>query len=226
MTMPEEDATWPTCKRHQDPVVRHWCDWTAEFFRGNSDASTIVPGYWYCIPIVPLKKAYAKIRIADTLINGICAELLLIKDEGSVFAPDEREVPLGFWTQGEGRLTIASVIADWADGIVPEKCEAATHAYAQEMAVHEVLRSDGELGKKLYWWNLAYHGMCTFCWEHKQSAGHVSVDASSQGLDPKDFSSGGGFNAGGAVQNVTVTNNTANTARPSTQDLLRQKFRQ
>jgi hypothetical protein len=181
------------------------------------------------VPIVPVQKAYAEVSISSEVINGMFSEMFLVKEEGSVFSPNEKMILLGFHTKGEGRLSIASVIADWADGIVSDKCTAPTHGWSEEQKVLVVLspQSD-ELAKKLYWWDLAYHGMCSFCWQRRISTSGTieAVSAQSQGLDPKDFpgSSVSGSSNSNWVQ-VTPPSTATTSRTDSTLQALRERLR-
>jgi hypothetical protein len=225
--MPEDDPTWPECNEH--PGNRHWCEQTAYLFKQNLDAQHIQPGLRYCVPIIPVKDAYAEVVIAIEVINNLFSNMFLIKNEGAVFSGAGQEIPIGFYTKGEGRLSMASVIADWADGIVPDKCSSPTHGYKEERSVVALLQSGDDLTKKLYWWDLAYHDMCSFCWMRRINAGMTLMpSAETMGIDPNDFS--GTTTQTGPV-GITVTgpvtsqNMTNTTKQQQTMEALRNRLK-
>jgi len=144
----------------------------------------------YCIPINPaLYKQYATVSIDSTSINGISAALHLIMPEDAFSQDDEKTEYLGLWTQGEGRLIIASVIADWvasrySDG---DKCTSTLHSFNQEMQWQEMMKNGHPELLKANRWCMAYYGLCYFCQEGRTAVAATPGSAADFGLDGATF---------------------------------------
>lgn len=220
MMTPDDDVMWPFCRIHNDPATQHWCSWTRDSFVNGDDVESIEQGMNYCVPIVPVRYLYAEVVIDSKLISGVCAKLFLVTESpfNLSVSSDDDMIPLGLWTKGDGRLTIASVINDWVQGVVPEKCTATSHSFAQEMSIQKLTEPTDIKANN---WCLAYYNMCLPCYEDikKNTVPTPDFTANSFGLDPNDVSLGGGKyrapRSGSSVliQNQGVVNPTQNVPR-------------
>lgn len=195
---PEDDVTWPRCPAHTNSsghAARHWCDHVRTILVEGRDAPDIEPGARYCVPIVPSLDMFAEVSIGSDLIAGISADLALVKGSDP-FAMNEDLIPLGRWATGEGRLVIASVVSDWAEGHAPDKCTASRHGFPEEMTLQGRPKDDNTFWKANKWC-LAYYGHCYPCQVATQMPGGVTAspvinfDASSFGVNPNEFGGGG-----------------------------------
>lgn len=180
MKNPEDDPTWPTCEVHQE---RHWCDNVRNYLISGQDGKVLSPGVRTLIPIVPTYGLYCEVSLDVAVIAGMMVSLSFVR-EVDMFSVDEELVEFGMHTLGEGRLTIASSLADWMEGFEPPKCEYHAHSYKQEM---ELQRDKGnEYAIKANRGTISLYGKCLACWQHEQTApvGNLpSFDAGSFGLD-------------------------------------------
>lgn len=201
---PEDDVTWPRCPVHTNSSghgARHWCDVVRTFLVKGRDADDIDPGGRYCVPIVPSLDLFAEVSIGSELI-AISADLALVKGSDP-FAMNEDLIPLGRWATGEGRLVIASVVSDWAEGHASDKCTATSHGFHQEMILQERAKVNDPTFWKANKWCLAYYGNCYPCHTAKPKTaddGPVSFNASSFGVDPNDFGGSSGSTVGNRQQ--------------------------
>lgn len=186
MLEPSDDPTWPRCSNHQNN--QHWCDVIRDHMLVGADADQLDFGLRFCVPIVPMMDFYAEVSIG-TPVTPICGQLNLVLGTDP-FTVNEEFVHLGLWTQGEGRLVIASAIANWTE-LAPKECKSTTHGFDEEREVQQAA-GDG-LWAKANAWCIAYHGSCYPCFVRLQQAGKRAAggmsefNATSFGLDPDQF---------------------------------------
>lgn len=216
--MPVDDVTWPRCplpQPDQGPAdvgecprggQRDWCEHTRDFLIKGLDSVEIEFGQRYCVPIVPIHDFYAEVSIDSEVIGGVCAKLALVFGTDP-FSLNEDLIHLGMWTQGEGRLVIASIIGDWITANSFNECKASSHSFQQEMALQSqqnAVLKNGEWAKANRWC-LAYYKMCLPCYDTNKAkaSSFVDFDASSFGLD--DTVHDRGFNNNSARAQDTMS---------------------
>ena len=148
----------------------------------------ISAGMRHCIPIVPEYGLYAEVSIDTELIGGMVANIALVTGTDT-FSIGENLEPLGMWTVGEGRLVIASMVADWTEARISDRvCHATSHGFAEE-SEHRRLKNSEPTGShfdRADKWCFAFHGKCVVCWYEmttKGTTGPEAWDASTFGMD-------------------------------------------
>jgi hypothetical protein len=183
---PSEDPSWPNCSHHNS---KHWCDAVAQYLREGHD-DDLDFGMRYCVPIVPSHGHYAEVSIDTTVINNISAPLHLVMPSDPFNFLAESTEYLGLWTRGEGRLIIASTIADWIHSHEDlENCQGGSHNFSEEMSVQKMRNERDPDETKANNWCMAYYGFCMFCYENLQNVGRAAaaVTAADVGLDSSSF---------------------------------------
>lgn len=192
---PEDDNSWPLCVAHS---VRHWCPSTAQFLREGKDAPDLRHEMRCCVPVVPDFNLYAEVSIGIEVIPDRSYEfaLVVVKDD---FSMEEELVPLGLWMRGEGRLVMASVVNDWADGYADPTCNSTSHGFTEEVSLQTHIQQGDPMFIKANRWSMAYYKKCFPCQQTVIKSGlTTSLDkmtADVFGLNQNDFRGQGGNSA-------------------------------
>lgn len=153
---PQDDPTWPLCFACEEP---EWCNHRRDLFAAAKDAPEIYPGLRICCPVFPAHDVFAEVSIKPDEVAPGMAEMALVRQD--VFTDEEEFFDLGVWTRGEGRFSIAAVIQDWIIGHKPDKCQASTHGFNEEIMLSKI---KGTIDEKVSNWYLAFYHTCGPCY--------------------------------------------------------------
>ena len=102
------------------------------------------PGLNVLIPMFPTYNLFTKVSIAEESYPGVA---LMEMNHEPEFGVSQR-IALGFWNEGEGRLSIRKVIIDWLKAQYPHahrgvlRCPATTHTFQQVNSLASMLDAD------------------------------------------------------------------------------------
>lgn len=100
------DGNFMSCLSHKDA---YWCDDIKEVIESGNDASWIFPGSEVLVPLAPTISTFVLVEITNEPTVGSAFKMRInhTPDFGKQFYVD-----LGLWNEGEGRISIRSVIID------------------------------------------------------------------------------------------------------------------
>lgn len=149
--------------------AQYWCNHIEDLLNKNLDEGTIIANSTVMVPVFPSHDVWAQVDIGPYEF-GPAAYMTFnyIPDFG---AP--KEIRLGFWNQGEGRLSIRSVILDFirsrvdpnehlgnTDYRIATRCPSNTHNIA---AQRQMEHNTSASWKWLCLWNIIMENACTPC---------------------------------------------------------------
>ena len=142
-----------------------WCEHIKEYIALQLDKESLHPDMLVLVPLFPTFSLFTTVRIADESYPGVA----LMEIEHSPDFGALRRVALGFWNEGEGRLSMRKVIIDWLKSRYPAgradlSCPSTTHKFPQVKELGKQL----DLGVKYLWpnaWAMLMEGACLPCIE-------------------------------------------------------------
>jgi len=159
----------------------------------GGDAHLIKPGFSYTVPVFPVAGVFVEVNIAS------CSEIPTAFPMRMEYTTDlgaQVEVPLGYWSEGEGMGSINAVIVDWVKSKIRPKdalflasgagfdfgiitpCRSKTHNLKNQRLLEEQAKNRNWRQKCL--WNIVMEGCCTVCLESSSvnSSDNFGIDDS------------------------------------------------
>jgi hypothetical protein len=148
----------------------NWCNHIESFLKEGLDAEGIEAGDAVKVPVFPKRNIWTNVSISKELVGS---SAMMELNHSPIFGNDV-VAPLGFWTKGEGRYSIQSVVLDFlrskidprddnlTHAILYTTCTSGMHGFNQTMAIRNF---ESSLSKWVCLWNMVMEGACTFCME-------------------------------------------------------------
>lgn len=182
---------------HPDGVaIKDWCDHIQMMIYRGEDAVLLHPTMTVEIPVFPTEDAYAQVTIGDPQVEGASFALMWMDYTPDVGRP--KKIPLGFWNDGEGALSIRTVILDYLranlhqgedwttnGSKIVSKCPSGSqHGMDKQRMMQIRAQADPNWRFKCLW-NIVLEGCCTLCYEETAGLGDDNF-----GITPESVKTG------------------------------------